>query len=608
MVIVFVEDNYAHETDGTAVSAHRFRAELIKRGHTVRVLAIGVEGPDMYGLKEHYVPVVTPVAARNNMRFGKFDRAVVTRAFTGADLVYLFFPWQLERRCLALARKMNIPVCGAFHCQPENVTYNMKIKLLDVANTFLYFLFRLWLYRNLDNIHCPSPFAAGELRKHRYHARLHPISNGIQDVFKPFPGEAPKEDHLVHILMTGRIAEEKRQDLLIKAVKHSRYRDRIQIHFVGRGPMYRAYSRLGKDLPLPPDWVREFIPQEDLLKLIHRSDFYVHTSEVELESIACLEAVSCGKVPVISDSPRSAATQFALDERSLFRKGRYLDLRDRIDYWIEHPEERERMGREYARLGAQYNISHSIKKVEKMFGDALRDHKTRRLIEEDKKIARYHRLVDRKNHVKEFFCGLFYFAMAIPLLILLNRSFFGLVVKNRKILRGLKKTGAVLVCNHVHEMDSAMCAVAAPFRKLIFVSLPRNFNLGVAGFFVDVLGSVPAPSSPREMQVFIYSLSKHLRRGRTVLFYPEGELRPYSEALGEFQRGAFYLAADAQVPVFPIRIVFRPPSGILGLLRKKPCFTMICGEPVYPNHLLLKDPAMLDLQQRTEAAMHSLAP
>jgi 1-acyl-sn-glycerol-3-phosphate acyltransferase len=155
-------------------------------------------------------------------------------------------------------------------------------------------------------------------------------------------------------------------------------------------------------------------------------------------------------------------------------------------------------------------------------------------------------------------------------------------------------------------MDSAMCAVAMPFRKLIFVSLPRNFNLGVAGFFVDVLGSVPAPSSPGEMGAFIYSLSKHLRRGRTALFFPEGELRPYSEELGPFQRGAFYLAADAQVPVFPIRIVFRPPSGLLGLLRKKPCFTMICGDPVYPNHLLLKVAAIEDLQRRTEEAMHSL--
>jgi glycosyltransferase involved in cell wall biosynthesis len=194
MVIVIVEDSYLQKTDGTAMSTHRFREELIKRGHTVRVVAVGVEGPDMYGLKEHFIPIVSHVARKNNIRFAKFDKKIVTEALTGADIVHLIFPFQVERKCLGLARKMDIPVCGAFHCQPENITYNIKLKLLGFINPLIYAFFKFRLYEKLDNIHCPSAFAAEELKKYKYHARLHIISNGIQDAFKLPP--PPKKRRL----------------------------------------------------------------------------------------------------------------------------------------------------------------------------------------------------------------------------------------------------------------------------------------------------------------------------------------------------------------------------------------------------------------------------
>jgi len=606
MTLVFVEDNFLHETDGTAISTHRFRDELLKRGHTVRVLAIGVEGPDMYGLKEHFVPIVSAVAKKNNMHFAKFDKEVVAQAFEGADLVHLIFPWQVGRRCLALAKKMGIPASSAFHCQPENVTYNIKIKLLRFVNSFLFLLFRIWLYRKIDNIHCPSRFTARELARHNYTARLHIISNGISDSFVPSPVPVPKDPDVIHVMMTGRLSEEKRQDLVIKAVKHSKYSGRIQLHFVGRGPMYKYYRRLGSKLPKEPKFETAFIPQEQLLELLYKTDVYVHASEAELEGIACLEAVSCGKVPIIADSDTSAAPQFALDERSLFKKGKYLDLRDKLDYWIEHPEERERMGKEYARLGEKYNIKYSVGKLEKMFETAIKDFKTVKMIREDPKLKSYYRRVERGNWVKELFCRLFYFVIAIPILIVLNRCWFGLTIKNRRLLRKIKKSGAVCICNHIHEMDSPICAVAIPHRKLTFVSKPVNFTMKGAGPFVDILGSVPSPSSPKETQVFIYSLSKRLRKKRLVLFFPEGELSHYDENLRDFQRGAFYLAVDARVPVLPIKITYRRPDGLLQLVRKKPCLTLVFGEPLYPDDTLSANEAINDLKERSEKAMRNL--
>ncbi|MDR1024854.1 MAG: glycosyltransferase [Treponema sp.] len=604
MIIVFVEDNYKNLTDGTSISAHRFRDELIKRGHTVRVLAIDISGEDMYCLKEHYVPLVSEVASKNRMHFAKYDEKIVRRAFEGADIVHIFFPWQIARKCCALAEEMGIPVSGAFHCQPENVTYNMMIKLFEPANVFLYFLFKLWFYRMVDNIHCPSLFTSRELLKHKYYARLHVISNGVSGVFKPPDTPVQKTDDRIRILMIGRIAEEKRQDLIIKAVNISKYREKIEVFFAGQGPMEKRFIRYAGRLPNKPRF--EFVPQEQLIDIIYKTDIYIHASDAEIEGISCLEAISCGKVPIISDSKKSAASQFALDGRSLFKKGNYRDLCTKIEYWIEHPAEKKQMEAEYAGLGRKYSIDHSIDKIEKMFDDTIKGYRTNKMILKSAEMRKYYRKVLRGNRLKEFFCAVFYYAIIIPLYIF-NYVWYGLTIKNRSVLKKIKKTGAIVVCNHVHQMDCTACAVALAWRKLLFVSLPSNFKLGLAGIFVSILGSVPTPSGPKETQIFVQTLSKLLRQRRLVLFYPEGERKNYHTEIRDFHRGSFYLSVDAQMPVVPLRIVFRKPDGIWKFFKKKPCFTLVIGEPLYPDPLLSPKAAVDDIQNRVRESMSSLS-
>ena len=78
---------------------------------------------------------------------------------------------------------------------------------------------------------------------------------------------------------------------------------------------------------------------------------------------------------MIADSPRSATPQFALDERSLFPAGDTDTLAQRIDYWIEHPEERAEMERRYADHAGQYSLENSILQTEEMFRQAIAEQK-----------------------------------------------------------------------------------------------------------------------------------------------------------------------------------------------------------------------------------------
>lgn len=87
------------------------------------------------------------------------------------------------------------------------------------------------------------------LLKWGYTSDLHMISNGVTPEFR-FRREPKPEtyrDKFV-IISIGRYSYEKRQDVLIKAVKQSKYADRIQLIFAGQGPLEKKYRGLSKKL------------------------------------------------------------------------------------------------------------------------------------------------------------------------------------------------------------------------------------------------------------------------------------------------------------------------------------------------------------------------
>jgi glycosyltransferase involved in cell wall biosynthesis len=135
-------------------------------------------------------------------------------------------------------------------------------------------------------------------------------------------------------LNIGRHADEKRQSVLIEAVKRSKYKDNIQLILAGKGEMTEELKTKGKDLPVEP--FIEYISQEDKLKYLNTADLYVHASYVDLESLSCLEAIGCGLPCLITDSKYSAASQFALDDRFIFKSEDAEQLALKIDYWYEN--------------------------------------------------------------------------------------------------------------------------------------------------------------------------------------------------------------------------------------------------------------------------------
>ena len=375
MKILLVIDDYISSNNGTTISCRRFAGELRRQGHEVKVLGTSLpDEPNMFRLEEYHLPIVDGLVRANDFHFSKVDLAVIRQAVAWADVVHCMMPFMLTYRTKQVCDELHKPATVAFHIQPENLLSAVRLGKFKPLVDSVYWAWRKGIYRKFQYIHCPSSFMRQEMIDHGYQGDIRPISNGISSAFcqqERTPSNSPYKgkDRKIVITMVGRLAREKRQDVILRAVRKSKYADSIQVVFAGKGPLERWYKRLGKRLKNPPMFV--YLNQQDLLTLLRQTDLYVHSSDMESEAISCIEAFATGLVPVISDSRKSATRQFALDERSLFKAGSSADLAKKIDYWLDHPEEKRRMERAYARQGLDYTLEASVRKCVEMFMDAM---------------------------------------------------------------------------------------------------------------------------------------------------------------------------------------------------------------------------------------------
>lgn len=371
MKILIVIDQYDNANNGTTMSAIRFVEALRKHGNDVKIVTTGEEGENKYIVRElPLIPIVSHIIRSQGMCFGVPNKQTFQEAMKDMDVVHFYLPFGLSVHGLKIAQELGIPCTAAFHMQPENVTYTLGLGKKEKINDAIYRFYRDKFYNKLGHVHCPSQFIANELISHGYTAKMHVISNGVDTDFcyHKVPKTPELQDKFV-ITMIGRYSNEKRQDVLIDAISHSKYQDNIQLVLAGKGLKENHYRELGKHLSNPP--ILKFYHHEDLICLLGMTDLYVHSSDAEIEAISCIEAFSSGLVPIIANSNKSATPQFALDERSLFEAGNSFDLAQKIDYWIEYPEERKQMEYQYAESGKKYHIDTSIQQIETMFQEAI---------------------------------------------------------------------------------------------------------------------------------------------------------------------------------------------------------------------------------------------
>jgi glycosyltransferase involved in cell wall biosynthesis len=362
--IAFVADSL-HTVSG-GVQSGRYVVERLRRDHdVVTVAADGDEALPSFTL---------PLRAMREMKFvwARPDRSVLARVFGNVDVVHLQLPFWLSFTALEEARRAGLPVAAGFHVQPENAFYNVGIHSAWLNDATYKFLIRRF-YDKVDAVICPTAFAEERLRAHGFRARAVVVSNGVPpDVAEATAIEVPRpavsEDRPFFILTIGRLAAEKRQEVIIEAVRRSRHRDRIRLVVMGAGPREAELRDLARELPHAEVG---FAPRAELLHSLATADLFVHASEVELEGMAVLEAMSAGLPSIVAQAPESAASRFALNDDFKFPAGDAGALAEKIDALIEAPHKLEAARPAYRERARQFDFGASVDKLVDVYRDLV---------------------------------------------------------------------------------------------------------------------------------------------------------------------------------------------------------------------------------------------
>ena len=379
MKVLIVSNNAYMKGNGVCTAIVALRSRLINQGIDVRILAC--ENPDKQGPQPEYpqghfvFPIFEPIIRKSGFRYSKIDKRSIREAITWADVVHLMEGFPIEAAAAKIAKELGKPCVGTFHTFTQNITANLGF----TRSTFINKLVDKWwsssVYNHCKCVQCPTQTVKEYLEANGYTSELRVITNGIDIEATPRVEGVPSTNPY-RLLCVGRLANEKDQITLIKAMRHSKYAKNIELIFAGNGPkadaIKRAAHKLFKDGIVKYKPTFGFYTHEHLREIAASSWLYIHCAKIEVEGLSCLEMIHQGLVPVIAKGGLSATSQFALDEHSVFPVSDYKALAERIDWWIEHPEYHQTMSQVYAESTQRYSAEESTRNIIEMYESALR--------------------------------------------------------------------------------------------------------------------------------------------------------------------------------------------------------------------------------------------
>jgi glycosyltransferase involved in cell wall biosynthesis len=362
--VAFVVDTINGRLGG-GVAIARLIVDRLRQEFDVRVVASDAVGPADLRLAAFQLPL--RVMKRMEFAFARPDSLQLASLFSEVEVVHLHLPFWLSFVALRAARRVGRPVVSAFHVQPENVTRNVGVRW-SWLNRWLY---RQWVkrfYDRTDVVVCPTRFAERKLREHGLRAQTRVIPNGVPPDLAEYRAEDHRplnSDGLFVVLAAGRFSAEKRQDVLLEAVRRSRHRDRIKVVLAGAGPLETRLRRKAAELPNGAQI--GFFSRAQLAGLFASSDLFVHCGEVELEGIAVVEAMSMGLPVIVAQSPESAASEFALEDAFRFQAGDVETLARRIDALIDDPAMLTRARARYREIARSLDFAASVQSLSALY-------------------------------------------------------------------------------------------------------------------------------------------------------------------------------------------------------------------------------------------------
>lgn len=319
MRILIVSQTYSAGNGQASFTIH-LAESMAQLGHQVMVMepAQGMHASShtQNGVRVEMIPALHASIFHPEIYITPFPTAYIRKLMLEfqPEVVHIQDHYFLCSAAVNEARKLHVPVMGTNHFLPENLLpFLRKFPKLQHLFTLPLWKMMLTVFNKLDVATTPSQTAARILRKQKIHIPVHAISNGVDTLrFHPDPqvdrvGIRRKYNLATDksiVLYVGRLDGEKRLDTLLEAVALLPRND-FQLAIAGHGRYEQLLRKQMQTLGLEERVAFiGFVDPEDLPALYNSADVFVMPSPEELQSIATLEAMACGK-PVLAADARA---------------------------------------------------------------------------------------------------------------------------------------------------------------------------------------------------------------------------------------------------------------------------------------------------------------
>ncbi|MGC8562555.1 MAG: glycosyltransferase [Thermoplasmata archaeon] len=283
MRIALCSDTYHPIADGVANHLVDYKAELERRGHSVRVYTVFSNNDGVFGLpsykfplyKEYRIGIPVYEMYRDLERFNP-------------QVVHIHTPFTAGTMGYRFARKRNIPTLGTYHTDFVNMDNTIKFPFIkSILN--IGFQYNMHLYRKLDMVISPSKLVADYLKTFGNDSRIVPV--GI-DLSK-FIFSDRKHDYYFFV---GRLTRDKGVMEVLGAA--SELPDK-KFKIAGTGPLKGTvmdYSQKYKNIEY-----LGYVTEEEKIELLRDAKILVTPSRAETFGVVFIEAMASG-TPVIGSS------------------------------------------------------------------------------------------------------------------------------------------------------------------------------------------------------------------------------------------------------------------------------------------------------------------
>lgn len=303
-------DTFTPNVNGAARFAERLAAGLVQRGHDVHIVAPStgfgksgtftevVEGqpmtvhrwPSLRWLPHEWVrftwPQVAAVLAGRTLDRVRPDAVHVNSHIMGG------------RYLIRAATKRDIRLVATNHVMSENISEHTTLP------EFLNRAFIKWAWWDVDRllrqarwVTTPTRRAADYLEQHTSLRDVLAISCGI-DASRYSPDFSPRPTN--RMLFVGRLVEEKRVEVLIRALTMLPKDLAVELDIAGSGDHRRHLEQFAAELGVADRVVfHGAVTDDQLRELYSHASLFGIASIAELQSIATLEAMSSG-LPILA--------------------------------------------------------------------------------------------------------------------------------------------------------------------------------------------------------------------------------------------------------------------------------------------------------------------